>query len=277
MVDGAIEPGDQPSASDLDSVLDAVQSGQDPLPEIHLIIDASYSGGFLQRTAGAPQGTARLIITSTTRDRLAVFESPTGTLSFSAFFLAATLQGNTIDDNFRPARESILTLALPAEAPRIPWLDDGGDGIFSGSDGQLAGVRLFGLLGSGGVSISGGPLVFGDQEIEAGATAAMAITVTNGHVNEALFFVDELYRDSFSISSHTAVTLIRERSEEGTPTRRWSGILAVRDLRREGTYTILYTASISGSLVLDIYAPPVSREVQVKAEALVETSWHLYE
>ncbi|MBI1290928.1 hypothetical protein GC173_06745 [bacterium] len=124
----------------------------DPLRDVVVIGDMCYAAGFMQKLVWEQrQFRRRYMIASTTSDRLASFSGVAGQMSFTGFFLSSAMQGGTLRDAFFIARESILSLAIP-EPPRNqnPQLDDDGDGVMTGLDGNFIGTQVFGKSGDFG-------------------------------------------------------------------------------------------------------------------------------
>jgi WD40 repeat protein len=261
LVDGTKSPRDYLVASELDVALDEVQSGGDPLREIALCVDACYAGGFIRKCSGAPQGTKRLVIASTTDTRLANFGCDDGAISFTYFFLASAIRGNTFHDCFRSARNAIAALRIPAQEPQLPWLDDDGDAAYSPKDGEVARRRVFGNLPAFGFLIP--------EIVDARATETLSqaedfeIWCEMGpgeveRVQAVVSYSGAYYPEGVPVTNMTTCSLTREGA-----TNRWSTTIPASDVAGEGIYTILYTATRRDALGTVLPAAPVARALQV--------------
>lgn len=253
-------------ALDLDVILDGVQSGPEPLRQLILITDFCYLGGFVRQCAGAPPGTQRAIISSTTDERLANFGTDAGSLSFTGFFMPPALRGATIFDCFSVAREAIVALQVPANAPQIPWLDDDGDVARRHVFGNLP---AFGPLNPRFVSVRGSEVLRDPQDIE--LFCELGLEVEAKRVEAFVSYTGFDHPDGQPITNHTRIELSADPRTPG----RFTGILRAQQIAEVGTYTILYTAVSDDGFGIDLSAEPVARFVQITGNA-AQSHWGIY-
>ena len=118
---------------------------------VNVIIDACYSGSFIDVTAAGPatiSGRNRVVIASTTSDWLA-FGPPGGQgLYFSNAFFSALENEQSLYASYLAAWQSLETQDLLQR----PWLDDNGDRCSDTADGALASDRALRRVALGGQS-----------------------------------------------------------------------------------------------------------------------------
>lgn len=120
-------------ASDLNGWLNQIQ-GMIP-GRVILVYDACMSGSFISGLA-PPQGVQRVVLTSQTADREALFQ---GNVSFSYIFWSHIFNGDTLEEAYGYAED-----AMAAAFGQIPQLDANGNAVPNeAGDGLiLAGIRL---------------------------------------------------------------------------------------------------------------------------------------
>jgi len=281
LINGTMDPPNFISATEVDRILDGAQSGATPLPRAFLFVDACYAGGFLKRCSGVPSGAPpdvkRLVITSTTDSRLACFGGSTGRQSFSFYFLAEAMLGNTLLGSFDSAREIIAMWDLPRNAPQLPWLDDDGDATASVNDGQLTADWVLGNPLSLGdlapVIVAARPDQQLDKPEDYVLWSEFSPATLPSQVEAYVFYSGNVYPDGYPITNQRVVPLLQQPA-----TSRWSGVLPAGELSRDGLYTIVYTALTTGGLGLDLAAKPVARSLYVGAHPTAcDPHWFLYE
>ena len=264
LADGARTPRDFLTASSLDAALDAAQSTSDPLQEVCLMVDACYSGGFVRKCSGAPAGTKRLVIASTTENRLANFGAANGALSFSNFFLSAAQEGQTLETCFQRAKNALDQLGLPSGAPQTPWLDDDGDGAYDPAhDGAVARGRVLGNLPLFGLWIPAVDGARANATLPSPADLDLWCHIPPGAAevkrSEAVVaYGGEQAPNGAPITDQLILPLSREIA-----TNRWIGTLPASTFTRAGTYYILYTAWRDDGLGVDLAGYPLIRQVTV--------------
>jgi len=128
------------SPSELDGWMDGIQPETGVGPKIILVIEACYSGSFIDDliSAGSQE---RIIITSTSKDQVAWF-SPTGLTSFSSFFWSCV-------QSSQPILSAYNTTTLDLYDNQAPQIDSDGDGIPNEDpdDGDLVADLYVGFQG----------------------------------------------------------------------------------------------------------------------------------
>ncbi len=140
----------QITATDLNLWLSNLEatSGAD---NINVIIDACYSGSFIDETAAGAASIAgrnRVVIASTTSDWQAFGPAGGQGLYFSNAFFSALENEQSLYASFLAARQAVEA----QELLQRPWLDDNGDRRFDTSDGALASDRALKRVALGGLS-----------------------------------------------------------------------------------------------------------------------------
>jgi hypothetical protein len=124
------------TATELDATLSNLEANV-PQVKVSLIMEACYSGSFLQTEQGLNRND-RLFITSTGAESLA-YATATGAV-FADTFLAALSQGDSLQIAFQEANWT----ASQANPDQTPWLDANNNGIPNeAEDEQLATQRGF--------------------------------------------------------------------------------------------------------------------------------------
>ncbi|MDM8561751.1 C13 family peptidase [Candidatus Marithioploca araucensis] len=120
----------QMGANEFKAILDDYQNSTGN--ELILVIDASYSGSFLESLANP----GRTIISSSSATELAYFDV-TDKTGFCHFFASNLHKGMSFYDAFEYARDEQNKMVNPIfEVVQTPQLDDNGDGLFTDADGQ---------------------------------------------------------------------------------------------------------------------------------------------
>ena len=277
LVDGTKTPRNFLTASALDAALNTAQSGADPLPELCVYVDMCYAGGFVKKLSAAPAGMQRIVIASTTSDRLANFGGgDSGGLSFTGFFLSSALLGRTLEDCFGLARTTIVALNLPSAAPQTPWLDDDGDNQFTKSDGAVAGRHVFGSHPAFGLLPPEITAARATQNLPAPADCQVWLELGPGPVKRAQAVVSstaDYYPGGVPITNVKTYDL----AHMGV-TQRWSGTIPKADLRNDTRYTIVYVAYRDDGFGLDIASEPRVSFLSVGTRAEVpKERWELYD
>jgi WD40 repeat protein len=277
LVDGTKTPRNFLTASALDAALNTAQSGADPLPELCVYVDMCYAGGFVKKLSAAPAGMQRIVIASTTSDRLANFGGgDSGGLSFTGFFLSSALLGRTLEDCFGLARTTIVALNLPSAAPQTPWLDDDGDNQFTKSDGAVAGRHVFGSHPAFGLLPPEITAARATQNLPAPADCQVWLELGPGPVKRAQAVVSstaDYYPGGVPITNVKTYDL----AHMGV-TQRWSGTIPKADLRNDTRYTIVYVAYRDDGFGLDIASEPRVSFLGVGTRAEVpKERWELYD
>jgi hypothetical protein len=143
-------PTSQITAADLNLWLSNLEatSGAD---NINVIIDACYSGSFIDETATGPAtiaGRNRVIVASTTSDWQAFGPAGGQGLYFSNAFFSALENEQSLYASFLAGRQAVEAQDLLQR----PWLDDNGDRRFDTTDGALASGRAVRRVAFGGQS-----------------------------------------------------------------------------------------------------------------------------
>jgi hypothetical protein len=136
-------------AEDLDLWLDDLEDNTG-VEEINVIIEACYSGSFIDVTAyGAAEisSPGRVVIAST-GSRARAFPSERGGYFSDAFFTAL---GDNAD--LWTAYVTGRTAAQAAWTEQTPWLDDNGDAVADGEDGPVARGRGLASFGGGAIPV----------------------------------------------------------------------------------------------------------------------------
>jgi DNA-binding beta-propeller fold protein YncE len=277
LVDGTRSPRNFLTASALDAALNTAQSGADPLPELCVYVDMCYAGGFVKRLSAAPAAMQRIVIASTTSDRLANFGGgDSGALSFTGFFLSSALLGRTLEDCFGAARTTIVALNLPSAAPQTPWLDDDGDRQFTKSDGAVARKHVFGSHPAFGLLPPEITATRATGKLAAPADYQVWLELGPGPVTRAqavLSSTADFYPGGAPITNIKTYDLAREGV-----TQRWSGTIPKADLRDDTHYTIVYVAYRDDGFGLEIASEPWVSLLVVSIRAEVPKGrWELYE
>ena len=277
LVDGTKTPRNFLTASALDAALNTAQSGADPLPELCVYVDICYAGGFVKKLSAAPAGMQRIVIASTTSDRLANFGGgDSGGLSFTGFFLSSALLGRTFEDCFEAARTTIVALNLPSAAPQTPWLDDDGDQQCTKSDGAVAGRHVFGSHPAFGLLPPEITAARAAGKLPAPADYQVWLELGPGSVKRAQAVVSssaDYYPGGVPITNIRTYDL----AHMGV-TQRWSGTIPKADLRNDTRYTIVYVAYRDDGFGLDIASEPRVSFLGVGTRAEVpKERWELYD
>jgi WD40 repeat protein len=247
------------SATEVDTWLDQVQGGLDPLPDAILYADMCYAGGFVKRASAAPGTAGRTVIASTGEDRLAVFGGgASAPLSFTSFFLSAAHLGNNLADSFSTARETMSNLRIPKDRPQSPELDSDGDGVYTGLDVPKARDRGF-VLGNR-LAYGLTPPIITNAAAIAPIIAPVAVPVElqlTGEVQRAevfIVFADTDYGNQIDpVSNFQSITLARQGISS-----RWRGTIPANTFTAEGDYTVFYSVSRTDTLEsnIDLFAQP---------------------
>ncbi len=120
---------------------------------INVIIDACYSGSFIDKTPDGPATISsrnRVVIASTT-STLQAFGPPEGQgLYFSNAFFTALDNQQSLLVGFETGKQAVAA----QKYPQLPWLDDNGDHSVDPTDGALAAGRALRRVALGGLSPS---------------------------------------------------------------------------------------------------------------------------
>ncbi|MBI1289813.1 hypothetical protein GC173_01025 [bacterium] len=252
-LDETQSPPERLSATEFDQMLDTAQTGG--VVDLAVVVDMCYAGGFVRRCsgvpAGSPVGARRVVIASTTDERLANYGGGSNaSLSFTGFLLQALLQGVTLQEGFDRAREAVESLRQPRLAPQSPWMDDDGDGVYTaGVDGAKA-ARLtlgpaspFGRQSVEEISFGLAPELLSidsDVQVSSPQPVPLSAVVSDRPVDgvEAIVtWSGTVFEEGEPIANVGTVELTREGS-----TTTWSGTLPVNLLPGDGVYTITYVA-----------------------------------
>ncbi|HNT35416.1 MAG TPA: hypothetical protein PKH07_10515, partial [bacterium] len=224
--------GDDLSASDLDSKLDAYQV-RSVTGTVILVVDCPYSGSFLSvcKATGAQQ---RVLMTSGRSTDTALFSKSTQATSFSQKLLGAAYRGNHLRAGFTAGLDFLLTFLQGYIEPQI---DDNGDGVSNKFDGQLAQTLFLGRrYAYAGGEASDLPFVLDVYPEHAGATAGSEVGFTARlmeGVEPARVFAQIVPSDVGSvtepITSLVEYDFLRDREDAWT----WSGSVIVPASERE--------------------------------------------
>lgn len=238
-VDASVTPRQVLSGSEFDRMLDEAQTKG--LAELAVVVDMCYAGGFLKQASEAPEGYERVILTSTTDERLANFGGArVGGLSFTYFLLSELIKGVTLFDAYQTASGIVSDLRVPANAPQRPWLDDDGDGRATLQDGAVARRMVLGDAVPFGAVPPELIAVPGETLIEAPQSVPVEIEVGPGRVDGAeaiIVWSGSNYIDGQPITDIAVVPMTRE----GTSSR-WSATIPASTFPGDGAYNVLYTA-----------------------------------
>ncbi|MBI1290437.1 hypothetical protein GC173_04245, partial [bacterium] len=258
-----ISPREWISGRELDDLLDEIQSGFDPLPDLNLYIDMCYAGGFVRHCSGAPPSTGRTVIASTAEDRLASYAGANADLSFSAFFLSSVQEGNTFLSAFNRASLNIRALNIPPEKPQLPVMDDDGDGVYTGADGGRATSQH---LGRSDVRFASIPpeiqSISPPQSFSSPREVTLYAEMAAGTVDSVRIYVasdSAEYPDGIPITNLQTFTLNRVSGS------RWEVTLPPSTFRSSGSYNVLYQASRRESSLssLELFARSKSTTVSI--------------
>ncbi|MGB0387704.1 MAG: hypothetical protein ACPGWR_23045 [Ardenticatenaceae bacterium] len=132
----------QVGPDDLDGWLSTLENAA-PGVKVNVIVDASFSGSFIDPTLSLSKP-GRVVIASTTNSTNAYASSEGGAI-FSDTFVQALDQNMSLYSAFEEAQE----VAQSWHPDQVAWLDDNGDGQANGSaDGEVAQQRGFAYAGS---------------------------------------------------------------------------------------------------------------------------------
>jgi hypothetical protein len=267
LMDGTQTPRVMLSAEVFDGWLDTVQSGPDPLREVAVVVDMCYAGGFIDACTGSPEGTRRLVITSTTSSRLASFGGEVASLSFSHYFLTQALTGADFHNAWSVAASVMASLRTPRDAPQRPLLDDDGDGLSTGLDGlvalnwRLGNAPAFGALPPELLTAKGDDVIAEPHDYELWCQLGPG---DDGEVRAYVSYERPPSGPTEPITGYTEVLLTPDPVTPG----RWAGTLPVSAIRFTGEYTILYTAEeVESSTGQLLSAIPIGRTLRVTAGA----------
>lgn len=229
------------SADELKLLLDAAQSGGVAIPEVALVVDTCFSGGFVRRRAGAPVGRDRVVVSGTTDSRLANFAGADGSLSFTGFFLPALMSGASYLDACEGAPDFLLELQSPPDAPQFPWLDDDGDGAPTVADGAFAAMVTLGSGGPAGTAPPPFVSVKPDDTIPTPVNVELWAVLDPGVVTQVTAFVT--YEGTYHPQgAPVASQLVLPMALDGVTPDRWIAALPPSFILRPGPYRIAYLA-----------------------------------
>ncbi|MBI1291482.1 hypothetical protein GC173_09600 [bacterium] len=238
-LDAASSPRQVLSASAFDTMVDEAQA--EGLADLVVVVDSCYAGGFVKQCAGAPAGARRIVVASTTDDRLANFGGgPSASLSFSSFLLQALLKGVTVRSAFAEAHGVMQSLRIPRDRPQIPWLDDDGDGVYTGLDGEIASRFVlgktvpFGAIAPELVSVAPDAQYPTRQAIP--LSAEVGLGRTDG-VDAIVSWSGDVYTADQPIADVTTIPLTRVGSSTT-----WQGTVPLAEVPGNGEYSITYVA-----------------------------------
>ncbi len=123
----ALSPTEALPARNLDAWLDALQDRYHM--EVTVLIECCYAGSFLDELTY--DGTAKRVVIASCSDAQLTYFASGGLVSFSDAFFSGVLLGLDVWQAFELAREAMATF-------QSAWLDDNNDGVYDGSDGQVA-------------------------------------------------------------------------------------------------------------------------------------------
>jgi hypothetical protein len=244
--------------------LDEVQSGDDPLSDVIVMVDMCYAGGFVRQCANPNLlGARRVLVASTNEERLANFGGTFGQMSFSSYFLSAAIQGSSIRDAFLAGAEAMRVLRTPPSAPQLPILDDDGDGVYTGLDGYSAGLHNVGTAPVYGnlppELVATAPNQFVPSAVPVSIWAEVGPSSTDA-VTAYLTFDDQVFAEGQPITSFTTIELVRE----GVGSR-WSALVPPGSFPYKGFYTVVYTASKQDDAAggYNLQSQALSRSIQI--------------
>jgi hypothetical protein len=217
------------------------QAQQMGLRELVVVVDSCYSGGFIRKASSHPAGTERIVIASTTDDRLAQYGGGrSANFSFTNLFLSQLLKGANVQEAYLEAQSTIQSLQVPRSAPQSPLLEDTGDGRTTGRDGAKARTYVLGKAAPFGALPPELLTVSADMQFPAPQGVPVEATVGFGRVDgvEAVVtWSDQYYADGSPINELTVLPLNRQ----GTSTR-WTATLPASAFPGNGLYTVVFNA-----------------------------------
>lgn len=119
------------------------------IDNITMIIDACYSGSFIDVTPNGPgslSGHGRVIVSSTTSNGLAYGPADGRGLYFSNSFFGGLENQQSVWASYSAGRQAVLAQGLG----QLPWLDDNGDQIMDSQDGVRSGMLALRQVTLGG-------------------------------------------------------------------------------------------------------------------------------
>ncbi len=128
------------SGAELDSWLDDLAVAY-PEIDVSLVVECCHSGAFVEQCA-PPEGTQRLVVSSTNYETEATILPPPDLTSFSSIFWGAAYMGATMVESVNAA--SGFFSELFEVTGQRPLFDDNGDGRSDEHDGLLMGQNRFG-------------------------------------------------------------------------------------------------------------------------------------
>ncbi|MEQ8820391.1 MAG: hypothetical protein RLY93_09100 [Sumerlaeia bacterium] len=262
------------NASELNLWLDIAQdpSGR-PTETAIVAADFSFSGGFVPAISGGPGGRERVVLTSTSRDRLAV-TSADGALSYGRLLANRLLDG----EDWKTAHDAVRTALRgwevnPYSTLRVdPWLDDNGDGSVSDEDGVIAAGLRFGRTGRIGL-----PDPFESSNLPSALADAQDVAVTarisgSDTLTKATAYVHWTRTDYASsggpLADFAAFPMTQAAAGEWTVTLPASAFQANGGDPRPGTYAVLFAGEeASGASALPLHQTLRLGDARLAADA----------
>lgn len=246
------------AARELDRMLDLAQ--QAGLRNLVVVVDACYAGGFVRNASSPPPGYERVVLASTTADRLANYGGgQSGGLSFTYFLLSELIKGVTFRDAHMASSGIINSLRVPRVNPQRPWIEDDGDGIPTLQDGSVAARSVLGRTAPFGALAPELLTAPPAAVLPAPQDVAVEIETGPGRVDGATAVISwsgQFYPEGSPITSLAEIPLARV---PGTP--KWRATIPSSALADPGIYQIVYTA---------YREDPVSQEIRFASNALIQ-------
>ena len=246
-----LNQNDYINARDLDAHLDALQAATGC--EVILIVDACYSGGFVQECT-ATSGTRRVVVSSTTPTDLSIYTPPAGAESFSFFFFSFAILGNTIENCYDWTDLAFQAMGNPAG--QDPWMDDNNDGISDKWDGALAARHVLGRYPAFGLNAPTITAVASTQTVTLGQTAALWARLSEAVAAKEVWVL-VIPEGATYVPGQPVTNLTRVNLAWSAARNRWEATLwpAAQPVGRS---TIIYFAMSEDALKTRLLATPVA-------------------
>ena len=246
-----LNQNDYINAHDLDAHLDALQAATGC--EVVLIVDACYSGGFVQECT-ATSGTRRVVVSSTTPTDLSIYTPPVGAESFSFFFFSFAILGNTIENCYDWTDLAFQAMGNPAG--QRPWMDDDNDGDSDKWDGKLAARHVLGRYPAFGLNAPTITDVAATRTVALGESAVLWAQLSEAVAAKEVWAL--LIPQGVSYTSSEPVTnLARVNLARSATPNRWQATLWPA-AQKVGSFSVVYFAMSEDALKTRLLATPVA-------------------
>jgi len=248
------------SAHDLDAHLDALQAATGC--EVILIVDACYSGGFVQECT-ATSGTRRVVIGSTTPTNLSIYTPPAGAESFSFFFFSFAILGNTIANCYDWTALAFQAMGNPAG--QDPWMDDNNNGVSDKWDGALAARHVLGRYPAFGLNAPTITAVASTQTVAIGDRVMLWARLDEAVAPREVWAL--VVPEGAGYTPGQPVTTLTRVDLASSPTaNRWEARFTP-GRRHRGRCTVIYFALSEDALHTRLLATPFASALNVTGDA----------